>query len=471
MFRTDLSDQPQLFAFTPRDLVPDDSDVWLYVDLFNALDLSAFRRDYAPRGEQALDPVLMLRTLFYGLTHGVVTGRKLEDACRFDNRFVVLSGQQQPCYRSFSRFIERHRTRFAPLFAQVVRLAQAMGLVTLGRVAIDGTRMKANTSRSKAMSHERMLQATKELERQLEALRQDLASENAKEQTSSRLPDEIKRREERLAKIKAAQAAIEREADGGRVEPKAQKSFADHDAKAMAKPKDGFMYGYNCQAAVDEASQIIVAAELHDQVPDCRALPLMLDRAAEVCGHAGAEVLADKGYLSSSNLAAIDAAGAKAFIAVGRGEAAGGRAPAEDLRIHRLKDGRVQYRCRHGRPFDWAWQRANERVTLKMGAEHCRGCGLRGRCLLHSRNPKQFEVPGPKSARLWANLHKRMRTDEGRVTYSRRKVIVEPVFANIKNKGMMIQVRGAAKVGAWWKMAATAHNIEKIVRAAASRTG
>lgn len=152
MFRTDLTEQPQIFAFTVRDLVAADSDVWLYVDLFDRLDLAAFYADYVSQGQAGIDPKLMIRTIFYGLAHGVVSGRKLAEACRNEVRYIVLSGEQQPDFRTFHRFIERHHERLLALFAQVVQLAQRMGLVSLGRIAIDGSRIKGNSSKHKAMS-------------------------------------------------------------------------------------------------------------------------------------------------------------------------------------------------------------------------------------------------------------------------------------------------------------------------------
>ena len=113
-----------MFAFTVRDLVAENSDVWLYIDLFDRLDLSTFFADYVSQGQPGIDPKLMIRTVFYGLAHGVVSGRKLAEACRSEVRYLVLSGEQRPDFRTFHRFVERHHERLEALFAQVVRLAQ-----------------------------------------------------------------------------------------------------------------------------------------------------------------------------------------------------------------------------------------------------------------------------------------------------------------------------------------------------------
>ncbi len=132
MFRSDLTEQQSLFGFSVRDFIPDDSDVWLYVDLFNHLDLEDFDSDYVSQGKEGIEPKLMLRSMFYGLTHGMVSGRKLGEACRSDVRYLVLSGEQRPTSRTFQRFVLRHAARLDTLFVQVVKLAQGMGLAKLG---------------------------------------------------------------------------------------------------------------------------------------------------------------------------------------------------------------------------------------------------------------------------------------------------------------------------------------------------
>ena len=460
MFRYDKTLTPQLFSNGPRDLVKVNSDAWLYIDLFEALDLREFSLEYRGQGEEGIHPMLMLRTIFYGLTHGVVTGRKLEEVCHFDNRFIVLSGNQKPSYRSFSRFLVRHDKRLKELFAQVVQLAQQMGLVSLGRVAIDGSRFKANSSRHKAMSYDRMQKAVVEITAELEKLKKDLGEENSQEQTVHNLPQEILLREKRLAKIQAAKKALEKE-KGRALKGKDQKSFADHEALPMAKPKDGFMYGYNCQAAVDEKRQIIVAAEVHDSAADCGALNSMVEKVQENGGEFPGAVLADAGYKSVDNLKAIEDKKVEAYIAVGRGECVGERGHLESLTF---EESSQSYRCLAGKIISIRSQRQEDSWSLQMSADHCSECPLISSCHLSSRQGKTFRVPIGKNLQLIIDHQVRMRSAKGREIYRRRKVIVEPVFGNIKNKGLKIFVRGKHRVDRWWKMVCTAHNLEKILR-------
>ena len=136
MFQATVSDQPLLFINSYRDLLNDDSDVFLYEDLFSQLDLEEWDYSYGIEGD-AKPPILMLQTILYGLTHGIASGRKLEESCRNDIRYICLSGGLRPDRRTFDRFLQRHNDRFNELFISIIKIASKMGLVKLGRVAFD----------------------------------------------------------------------------------------------------------------------------------------------------------------------------------------------------------------------------------------------------------------------------------------------------------------------------------------------
>lgn len=461
MFKPDRSKDRQLFAFSLADLIPEDSDVWLYVDLFDEICVEEFDWDYVSQGEAAHEPRLVLRTIFYGLTHGLTSGRKLSDACIYDGRYIVLSGGNRPSYRTFSRFMKRHGDRLEALFVEVVRLAQKMDIVSLGQVAIDGSRFKADTSKHKAMSYGRMEEAIKTIKEELALLRSDLRKSNAKEENSEKLPEEIRLREKRLAKISAAKVALEEEAKDGLVDKKAQKSFADHDALPMMKNQSsGFMYGYNCQLAVDSKNQIIVAATIHDNQHDCRALAEVLLKIDEACGTGADNILCDSGYFSYENLAEIRAKGSRPVVARSKGEEGSGPSLSNQLRYYPLQD---QFRCRFGKPL--YNKNGNARGLRGIAADptNCKGCPVQHRCQVAAKRGKVFWVPqGSQRTAALAN-EKIMNSEDGKSIYRRRKAIVEPVFGNIKNKGIKIKVRGSGAVKTWWMAATTAHNIEKII--------
>ena len=211
MFQTDKTLDRQLFAFTHRDLVAEDSDVWLYCDLFESLDLLDFDSSYSSSGQAAKEPKLILRTIFYALTHGIISGRKLQDACRNDNRFIVLSGDTSPDRRTFDRFVVRNEKNLDKLFVEIVRLAQEMGLVSLGRVAIDGCKFRSFAAKN--MKHENMSKALEHIAKSIELLKKDLSKANSQCESDQeiRLEGEIKDEIKRRNLITAAKERIERD--------------------------------------------------------------------------------------------------------------------------------------------------------------------------------------------------------------------------------------------------------------------
>ncbi len=480
MFQEDQTIQPQLFAFSHRDLVQADSDVWLYVDLFESLDLKRFTEVHVPQGQEAKHPRLMLRALFYGLTHGVVSGRKLETVCRNDNRFIVLCGGLRPDRRTFDRFIERHAKAIEELFVQVVHLAQAMGLVQLGRVAIDGTRLKGHTSLTRSMQYEKMDRAIGHIQADLARLREDLKKADHEEQatgTEDQLPKEILRKEVRLEKIKRAKEQIEKErqektASSQSRKPieKARKSLNDPEAISLGSRKSAYIFGYNGQAAVDEKSQIIVACEIHGKATDYEALPGLLNQMRETCGSAPAQVLADLGYKSVENIAAIELAGSEPIIAVGQSQSLGKQEIIEVQFSEQVRPGDLphEYFCLNGKKLPLEAKRATGQTDFKITVGFCDHCPFTTSCKAFGKKTAAIK---PEQDRLRINrLLAASRTEAFQEAYRRRKAIVEPVFGNLKsNKGVRIFRVGAKGVGTWWKLVCTAHNIEKLVKRGAMK--
>ncbi len=478
-FQRDQTEQAGLFAFSHRDLVTEDSDVWLYMDLFDQLDLEKFNRVYSYQGQAAKEPRLMLRTIFYGLTHGVVSGRRISDACRNDNRFIVLSGNLRPDQRTFNRFLERHEKSLMELFADIVRLAQAMGLVSLGRVAIDGSRFKGKTGVTHSMQYEKMGRAIGYIEEELAELRADLKKENETQvsQVEDKVPEEIRKKEARLAKIKRAKEEIEKEnKERGKeeIKPEERKSLNDPEALSLASRFGRYQFGYNAQAVVDDKAQIIVACDLHPSATDYEALPWMLDQVKENCDKNPKAVLADLGYKSAENIHAIESRGIDAYVAIGKTE--NGKDdygplkeahPAEQV----TKNG-DDYECMAGKRL--AINKANETIVeFAIIAGFCENCPHSVICKLFFSEPKKetgrqkrksFSIPPDALRDSYKKYLVRARAESFPEVYKRRKVIVEPVFGNLKNKGIRILTTGRKKVKVWWRIACTAHNIEKIVR-------
>jgi transposase len=426
-----------------------EGDLALFIsDVVDELDLSGIYAAYESgdgRGQPPYHPAMMVKLLLYAYCVGTSSSRKIERATYRDVAMRVLAGDQHPDHDSLAAFRQRHLDGLAGLFVQVLRLCQAAGLVTLGHVALDGTKLKANASKHKAMSYARMGETERRLETEvrtlLERAQQVDAAEDAQYgpgQRGDELPAELARRESRLAKIRAAKAALEAEAQARAAEaaaagrakraaraqrvgsakgkpatipdpaqaqpaPTAQRNFTDPESRIMV---DGatkeFVQGYNAQAAVDSQAQVIVACGVTQAAADVGQFVPMLEQVAAHLGQRPAQVTADAGYFSEANLTAPQLAGIDFYVPPDRHRH--GRAPAAG-------------RSRQG-PFSEAMRR-------------------------------------------------KLQTAAGRAVYARRKTIPEPVFGQIKQgRGFRrFWLRGVGKVRGEWGLICLTHNLLKLFRA------
>ena len=411
-------DQDTLLLMPPsvRDWVPSDSLAAFINDVVDELDLAPFLAAHdEPRGMPPYHPAMMLKILLYGYATGVTSSRKLEARLAADVGFMFLAGQSRPDHKTISSFRHRHLAAFGALFLRVLVLCQEAGLVKLGRVAIDGTKLKANASRHKAMSYARITEREAQLAAQVKAILDEAEAVDAAEDAEfgdargDELPPELRTREGRLARIREAKAALEQAArertgDPDAVPaPKAQHNFTDPESKIMLSKPDGWVQGYTVGAVVDDTAQVIVATAVTAEATDTRSLPALVDQIKTNTGRAPRRLLADAGYCSDDNLAALADRGIDAYIAVGRD--------------------------RHA-------------VTAPPSP--------RGR------------IPASLSRR--DRMGRKLRTKAGRRHYARRKAIVEPVFGQIKEaRGFRrFSLRGLEAVQAEWLLVAAVHNLGKL---------
>lgn len=344
--------QQFLLPHALQDWLPEGHLAYFISDTVDALDLSAFHARYAGGGprNQPFNPAMMVKVLVYGYATGVFSSRKLARKLHEDVAFRVLAADNYPAHRTLSDFRAFHLKELGDLFVQVVKLAKECGLVKLGTIGVDGTKIKANASRHKAMSYERMGQAERELKAQVEALLVKAKAADAAEKNESELdiPAEIARREERLAVIGAARARLEerqREADlargrsdddepsddagkptkksrfkskFGEPKPAAQDNFTDPESRIMKRAGGGFDYAYNAQAAVDETVHIIVAAELVNSAADSGQLANVLAAVKRNVGEDPRQVLADAGYRSEAMFDQLREHPSELIVALGR---------------------------------------------------------------------------------------------------------------------------------------------------------
>ena len=437
-FRPWLVDQPQLLPPSVMEFVPEGHVAHFVRNLVrDELDLSAILAAYGEeRGYPPYHPVMMTALLLYGYSRGVYASRRLERACEERLDFLAVTAMNRPDHRTICEFRRRHLAALSDLFVQVLKLCQAAGLVHLGHVALDGTKIAANASKHKAMSYGRMKKAEAELKAEVGAWLAAAEAADAEEDArlgaarGDEMPEWVKDKARRLEKIREARAALEAEAraeqaardaaraaqakparKGGRKPKtppgtpadKAQRNFTDPESRIL-KGKDGFLQGYNAQAAVDARAQVIVAHGLTDNAADAGHLIPMADAVEANTGAKPAQISADSGYCSEENLAALEARRITGFVATGRqkhGQAAadGGEAKKKGPKVEAMRE-----RLREG----------------------------------------GFESP-----------------------YRLRKQTVEPVFGQIKHARGFRQflMRGLAKVSGEWAMVCTAHNLLKLATA------
>lgn len=413
-------DQDSLLLMPPSlyDWVDPDGLAAFLSDLVDELDLAPFLAAHdEPRGMPPYHPRLMLKVLLYGYATGVRSSRRIEARLGADIDFMFLAGQARPDHKTIAEFRRRHLAAFEGLFLTALRLCQAAGLAKLGRVAIDGTKLKANASRHKAMSYGRMAEREAALAAEVRAILDEADAVDTAEDArygdarGDELPEELRRRETRIARIRAAKAALEREARERTGDPdavpesKAQRNFTDPDSRIMLSKPDGWIYGYNAQIAVDDGHQVIVATSLSADATDTAALPDLVDAIETNTGRRPGKLLADAGYVSEDNLAHLEERGIDAYVATRR-----------------------------------------DRHSAKAPT------APRGR------------IPAGLSRR--ERMGRKLTTKRGRAEYRRRKVIVEPVFGQTKEaRGFRrFHLRGRAKVTAEWHLVCAIHNLAKLFR-------
>jgi transposase len=411
-FREWNVDQVWLLPPSINDFVPADHVAHFLRDTVRtALDLGLIYRSYrSERGQPPFHPAMMVALLLYAYSQGLYASRRIAKACEERVDFMAVTGMQKPDFRTIAKFRRRHLPALRLLFVESLRLCREAGLVELGHVSLDGTKIKANASKHKAMSYGRM----KEVEPVLAKTVEDWMSEaNGADEDDDRThgpdrrgdetPDWMASQQSRLEKIRAAKAALEAEAEAaGNDAPadKAQRNFTDPESR-IQKTKDGFIQGYNAQAAVDHANQIIVACDVGPSSADNPQLIPMVEQIIANMGAVPNELSADAGYCAEANLAALEGLGIDAYVAAGR--------------------------QRHGKPAPAAAQPV---------------------------------TPETRVGRMVAKL----RDDGWGSPYHLRKVTVEPVFGQIKQARGFRQflTRGLANVQAEWAMVCTAHNLCKL---------
>ena len=429
-------DQLLLMPPSIREWLPEDHLVYFISDIVEEMKLNAIEEVYKKeeRGYPPYHPVMMTKILFYAYCVGVYSSRRIAMKLQEDVAFRILGAGNLPDFRTISDFRKRHLEALKELFVQVVEICRRAGLVKLGHISLDGTKIKANASKHKAMSYGRMQKEEKRLRQEIkEMLRQAEETDKmedkkyGKDRRGDELPKELIRRESRLKKIEEAMKALEEEAQSeyrkeekedskrrgrkpihphGIPKGKAQRNFTDPESKIMVNGDKAFVQSYNAQAAVDASSQVIVAADVSNKSVDKQHVTLMVENIEEVSGELPEEISADAGYFSTGNVEWLRENKVEAYISPDK-------------------------------------QKHNDKT----------GMAPRGRI--------------PKNMTVIEQMRRKLRTKHGQERYRLRKQTVEPVFGQIKEARGFRQflMRGLEKAKGEWMLICTVHNLLKLYRA------
>jgi len=474
-------DQHQLFATNVFELLPPEHDCFLFADLIAQLDTTDALEHYSVLGQRAYDPKQLIAILIYSYSRGVFSSRQIEQRCREDLGFRYIAGSNCPNFRVLSDFRKTHGVLFNSCFVQTVKLAQELKLASLGHVSLDGSKFKANSSKHKAMSYKGLKAREKALCEEIEALVKQAARQDEQEdqqyheRTGYELPEDLAFKENRLAKIKEAKAQLEaREQErhpDKPIEDKKQISFADPDANIMGK--NGHVeYAYNAQISVDSDRQIIVGQHVSGLANDYGEVAQALDELESNCATLPQKMSMDNGYYSGDNLAELEQRKVEAYVATNR-EDNNPAAQASEHDTRPLVKADFIYNeegdffvCPTGQRLELKRQGESSRRVYGAEAEVCSACPLKNRCC-KSKQGKGRTLHCDAREGERRRMVQRMEQPESKRIYDERKVIVEPVFGQIKNTGFRsFSVRGKQKVAGEFSLASLVHNLKKIVRAA-----
>jgi transposase len=426
-FRPYVPEQDLLLPPSLRDWLPENHLAFFVSDLIDQLDLSAITSVYEneERGYPPYHPVMLTKVLVYAYCVGVFSSRKIHRRLVEDIAFRVLAAGNEPDFRTIADFRKTHLTALRGFFEQVLQLARELGAPRVGRVALDGSKIKANASKHKAMSYGRMREKQRQLRDEVaQLLAQAEAADAADDeeygpdQQGDELPAELQRRESRLTRIREAKRALEarakeeaaatgQPAESAKPDSKMQYNFTDPESRIMKGP-DGFVQAYNVQVAVDEF-QMIIGQAVTQATNDKHQLLPMITVIAQQSGDTPTELLADAGYCSEENLAAIADTPIDAYVST-----------------RKQKHGERPGPCPRG--------------------------------------------PLPKTATRVDRMARKLQTKAGAAVYAARKAIVEPVIGQIKQARGFRQflLRGLEKVQGEWSLLCTTHNILKLYRVCAA---
>lgn len=451
--------QSQSLLFPPnlREVIADDDLCMVLDEVVNLLDLSCLYAKVPSEGNLSYHPKMMLKILVYAYANGIFSSRKIAKALGENVAFIYLAAWQRPDFRTINNFRKNNLTELDELFVQIVRICHKLNMVKLGHISIDSSRFKANAADRRSYDRKRIEREIKRLLDQAQEADQKEDALFGPENSGDQLPKEIRDRNRRIEKLKEIKKQLDQE-------DKEKLNATDADAVFM-KTTAGIKTAYNAQAAVDEHQQVIVAADVTNESYDVDQLLPMLDQVEENTASAVTVLSADAGYSSADNLEKLEARKIDAYIPDDQYQCRLRRkkvAPFHKDNFGYDQRGDV-FICPEGRQLPFVYrQRRNDKGGYRIyQCSECSQCGHFGQC---TTNKKGRTVCRRDIDEKIKHMRRKLDSESGKAIYAKRKVIVEPVFGQIKAvQGFTgFKLRGLKKVNAEFKLVAIAHNVKKI---------
>ena len=451
--------QSQRLLFPPnlREVIAEDDLCMVIDEVVNFLDLSVLYAKVPSEGNLSYHPKMMLKIVVYAYANGIFSSRKIAKALGENVAFIYLAAWQRPDFRTINNFRKNNLGELDDLFVQIVRICQKLKMVKLGHISIDSSRFKANAADRRSYDRKRIAREIKRLLDQAEEADQKEDAQFGPENSGDELPKEIRDRNRRIEKLKEIKKQLDQE-------DKEKLNATDADAVFM-KTTAGIKTAYNAQAAVDEHQQVIIAADVTNQSYDVDHLLPMVDQAQENTASSLRVLSADAGYSSADNLERLEARNIDAYIPDDQYQSRlrGKKVARFDKDNFGYDPRRDVFICPEGKQLPFVYrQRRNDKGAYLI--YQCSGgseCGHWGQC---TTNKKGRTVCRRDIDEKIKQMRLKLDSKLGKAIYAKRKVIVEPVFGQIKAvQGFTdFKLRGLKKVNAEFKLVAIAHNVRKI---------
>ena len=459
--------QKQTFLLPPsvEDFVGPKHPARIISDIIDSIDISSIQSKYNGGGSTAYHPGMMLKILIYAYSQAVYSSRRIERAINTDTAFMYLAGMQKPDFRTICLFRAKHAEAIKQIFIEVVRLCASLGMVGLGHIAFDGTKLKANASvrqtREEESLRKEMQKVTEEIDILLKRAKEVDECEDllyGKDNDGSGIPEEIKDKEYRLKKLKEAKKQLAKE--------KLNKvNITDPDAHLMQNSKKVIQPGYNGQIAVDAKEQIIVASEVTQDATDHYQLEPMVEEVEKNLGRLPEQISADAGYSSYDNLEYVEEKEVDTYIPDNKIESLDEKEESEkryDKSNFTYDETSDQYICPEGKiltPYSKI-KRKEKELTIYRGTD-CNSCPVKNKCTKAETRTITRDGREP----LQEKMREKLRSERGKKIYQKRSYTVEPVFGNMKwnRPKLIMSMRGKRKVTGEFILMCLTHNIGKII--------